>query len=76
LLPLAFPDKRAALSGEMCFGTLSPTSMPMARPWMRTAAGRSNSSCRKGKRERWNLGDVVLVSSHAGLVLAADTNGL
>ena len=28
----------------------------------------------KGKRERWNLGDVVLVSSHAGLVLAADTN--
>jgi hypothetical protein len=28
------------------------------------------------KHERWNLHDIVLVSSHAGLVLAADTNSL
>jgi hypothetical protein len=28
------------------------------------------------KHERWNLRDIVLVSSHAGLVLAADTNNL
>lgn len=28
------------------------------------------------KHECWNLRDIVLVSSHAGLVLAADTNNL
>jgi hypothetical protein len=28
------------------------------------------------KHERWNLRDIVLVSSPAGLVSAADTNNL
>ena len=28
------------------------------------------------KHERWNLRDIVLVSSQAGLVLIADTNNL
>ena len=28
------------------------------------------------QHERWNLRDIVLVSSHAGLVSAADTNNL
>ena len=34
------------------------------------------SSDGPAKHERWNLRDIVLVSSWAGLVLAADTNTL
>jgi hypothetical protein len=41
-----------------------------------TSARQTFSATAVARHERWNLRDIVLVSSHAGLVLAADTNNL